>query len=119
MQDGQCPPQALCTFDDPSMCGWRNIHGDNFDWTRSNGGTVSAGTGPRNDHTYGTTQGIGFSYKLMLIMIYSCSKVGRVSNRPTTLEAYLQKSGLHQCLFCSFNKQEQMDNLKRLVLVQW
>lgn len=82
VQDGQCPPQALCTFDDPSMCGWRNIHGDNFDWTRSNGGTVSSGTGPRNDHTYGTTQGIGFSYNLVLIMIYSCSKVGRVFQSP-------------------------------------
>ena len=31
--------------------------GDNFDWTRDNGGTSSLGTGPRTDHTYGTAAG--------------------------------------------------------------
>lgn len=58
LQKGQCPSQSLCTFDDPGLCGWRNVQGDNFDWTRSNSGTSSFGTGPSNDHTYGTDQGI-------------------------------------------------------------
>ena len=57
LQDGKCPPQALCTFEDPGLCGWANIHGDNFDWTRANGQTGSYGTGPLNDHSYGTKQG--------------------------------------------------------------
>ena len=48
---------AECTFEDPNLCGWTNIHGDNFDWTRSSGSTVSLGTGPSADHTYGTNQG--------------------------------------------------------------
>jgi len=33
------------------------MNGDNFDWTRDNAGTSSFGTGPRNDHTYGTAAG--------------------------------------------------------------
>jgi hypothetical protein len=57
MQDGQCPPQLECTFEDPQLCGWKNIHGDNFDWTRANGKTASYNTGPSNDHTYGTNTG--------------------------------------------------------------
>ena len=58
IQDGRCPPQALCTFDDPGLCGWNNVKsGDNFDWTRANGRTLSSSTGPGNDHTYGTDQG--------------------------------------------------------------
>ncbi|EDO47787.1 predicted protein [Nematostella vectensis] len=54
MQDGACPPQLECTFEDTQLCGWSNVHGDNFDWTRANGRTASFGTGPSNDHTYGT-----------------------------------------------------------------
>jgi hypothetical protein len=69
VQDGQCPPQALCTFDDPSMCGWRNIAGDNFDWTRSSGRTGSSGTGPSNDHTYGTNQGEGYCNPTSMCML--------------------------------------------------
>lgn len=57
MQDGQCPPQLQCSFEDPYLCGWRNVHGDNFDWTRSNGYTASVGTGPSYDHTTGTSNG--------------------------------------------------------------
>ena len=48
---------AECTFEDTGLCGWTNIHGDNFDWSRASGSTASIGTGPRFDHTYGTSQG--------------------------------------------------------------
>lgn len=57
MQDGQCPPQTQCSFEDQKLCGWKNIHGDNFDWTRANGLTASLGTGPSFDHTTGTANG--------------------------------------------------------------
>ena len=57
MQDGQCPPQLQCAFEDQNLCGWKNVHGDNFDWTRTNGFTASSGTGPSFDHTYGTSAG--------------------------------------------------------------
>lgn len=57
MQDGQCPTQLQCSFEDPKLCGWKNIHGDNFDWTRANGYTASIGTGPPFDHTTGTANG--------------------------------------------------------------
>ena len=57
VRDGQCPAQVQCSFEDVKLCGWSNIHGDNFDWTRANGYTASANTGPPFDHTYGTKQG--------------------------------------------------------------
>eukprot|EP00794_Sanderia_malayensis_P017044 gene17044-18759_t len=57
LNDGRCPPQAECTFEDTGLCGWKNIHGDNFDWSRASGTTASFGTGPSSDHTYGTNFG--------------------------------------------------------------
>lgn len=57
LDDGTCPPAAECTFEDPNLCGWTNMKGDNFDWTRDNAGTGTYGTGPSNDHTYGTAAG--------------------------------------------------------------
>lgn len=56
-QDGQCPVQMQCSFENPNLCGWSNVQGDNFDWTRSNGYTSSSGTGPSVDHTSGTSNG--------------------------------------------------------------
>ena len=56
-QDGQCPVQMQCSFENPNLCGWSNVQGDNFDWTRSNGFTSSSGTGPSVDHTSGTSNG--------------------------------------------------------------
>jgi len=35
------------------MCGFVQNSGDNFDWTRNQGGTPSSGTGPSVDHTSG------------------------------------------------------------------
>ena len=49
---------AECSFEEADLCGWSNIGGDNFDWTRDNAGTSSLGTGPRIDHTYGTAAGM-------------------------------------------------------------
>lgn len=46
-----------CTFEG-GFCSWTNLKGDNFDWTRSRGGTASWNTGPNVDHTLGTNQGI-------------------------------------------------------------
>ncbi|XP_047128245.1 MAM and LDL-receptor class A domain-containing protein 1 isoform X1 [Hydra vulgaris] len=57
LTEGSCPPQAECTFEDPDLCGWTNIGGDDFDWTRDNAGTSSSGTGPQNDNTFGTAAG--------------------------------------------------------------
>ena len=48
---------AECTFEDPNLCGWTNMIGDDFDWTRDNSGTSSSGTGPLNDNTFGTPAG--------------------------------------------------------------
>ncbi|KAK7473655.1 hypothetical protein BaRGS_00035133, partial [Batillaria attramentaria] len=46
-----------CTFEDPGICGFTQATGDNFDWKRMNGRTATAGTGPSNDHTLGTSAG--------------------------------------------------------------
>ena len=36
---------------------WQCFSADDFDWTRQSGSTSSSGTGPTNDHTYGTAKG--------------------------------------------------------------
>jgi len=66
MQDGQCPPQVQCSFEDPNLCGWKNVHGDNFDWTRANGITASIGTGPSFDHTTGSSNGGCLLHSLLI-----------------------------------------------------
>lgn len=54
---GACPPQGFCNFE-TDTCQWNNVQsGDNFDWQRDNGGTPSIITGPKVDHTLGTSQG--------------------------------------------------------------
>ena len=45
-----------CTFES-GLCSWTNLKGDQFDWTRSKGGTASWNTGPAIDHTLGTNKG--------------------------------------------------------------
>ena len=40
-------------------CTWTNEEGtDDFDFTRFHGATASSGTGPAQDHTLGTPQGM-------------------------------------------------------------
>ena len=52
---------AVCDFEDDGLCGFDQDLYDDFDWIRNSGGTNSTGTGPTNDHTYGTTKGKHFS----------------------------------------------------------
>lgn len=42
-----------CTFDF-GMCGFFQVHMDDFDWIWSNQSTPTVGTGPDRDHTSGT-----------------------------------------------------------------
>ncbi|GAA6112174.1 MAM and LDL-receptor class A domain-containing protein 1 isoform X1, partial [Tachysurus ichikawai] len=47
----------VCTFDcnfDNDLCTWSQLATDVFDWTRHNGPTSTALTGPSSDHTTGT-----------------------------------------------------------------
>lgn len=48
---------GYCTFDSRSFCTWTNLKSDDFDWTLGHQGTLSRGTGPSNDHSYGTSKG--------------------------------------------------------------
>ena len=41
----------------PVSFSWSCFSADNFDWTRQSGSTSSTGTGPANDHTFGTAKG--------------------------------------------------------------
>lgn len=50
------PPNLACDFSN-DFCNWNQALDDDFDWTRLNGTTKSAGTGPKFDHTTGTGQG--------------------------------------------------------------
>ncbi|WAR02785.1 MLRP2-like protein [Mya arenaria] len=57
MISGACPPAGFCGFEQDT-CQWSNVlTGDDFDWQRDKGGTPSATTGPRVDHTQGSSQG--------------------------------------------------------------
>lgn len=51
------PKNLICNFENSNNCGYTNIQGDDFDWTRNTGATGSAGTGPFADHTLGTKSG--------------------------------------------------------------
>ena len=42
-----------CSFEQ-GLCSYTQLHDDQFDWTRTHGGTASHGTGPAFDHTQGT-----------------------------------------------------------------
>jgi hypothetical protein len=55
--EGACPATVNCDFEDPMLCGYTQDTSDQFDWTRQKGHTTSVGTGPTNDHTYGTATG--------------------------------------------------------------
>lgn len=44
-----------CQFS-TGFCGWTQSTTDDFDWTRKQGSTQSAGTGPPSDHTGGQYQ---------------------------------------------------------------
>ncbi|CAH1274166.1 MALRD1 [Branchiostoma lanceolatum] len=45
--------QGDCDFD-TDACGYQQDNADDFDWTRQQGTTVTANTGPSSDHTTGT-----------------------------------------------------------------
>lgn len=47
-----------CSFEDSSLCEYGQDSTDQFDWTMKAGSTSTVGTGPMNDHTYGTNQGV-------------------------------------------------------------
>jgi len=60
LTNGWCTAPAHCDFEN-NQCYFSNYGSsrrlDKFDWKRSNGGTPSAGTGPKTDHTTGTNLG--------------------------------------------------------------
>ncbi|KAH3887677.1 hypothetical protein DPMN_011695 [Dreissena polymorpha] len=49
---------ADCTFETINICGYIQDKTDVFDWSFQSGGTATTGTGPTNDHTYGTASGM-------------------------------------------------------------
>ncbi|KAK7488814.1 hypothetical protein BaRGS_00019949, partial [Batillaria attramentaria] len=42
-----------CDFESPNICGYQQMKGDQFDWSRNRGPTGTANTGPAADHTSG------------------------------------------------------------------
>lgn len=63
---GQCPPPGSCDFE-IDTCGYSNTRkGDNFDWQRSAGATLTPNTGPTVDHTTGSDRGI---LKLLSLLV--------------------------------------------------
>ena len=61
LNNGPCKTPPHCDFEN-NQCYFTNYNKyskmDKFDWTLSNDGTPSLGTGPRTDHTTGTNLGM-------------------------------------------------------------
>ena len=51
-----CPPKGSCDFE-RGTCGYTNLVDDQFDWLRHAGYTPSVKTGPKIDHTLGSSLG--------------------------------------------------------------
>ncbi|CAI9725294.1 and LDL-receptor class A domain-containing 2-like [Octopus vulgaris] len=54
--EGDCDDFNSCDFDF-GLCDWSQDWNDDFDWTRTNGETLSYSTGPKRDHSTGTGTG--------------------------------------------------------------
>ncbi|KAF6018699.1 hypothetical protein EB796_023000 [Bugula neritina] len=61
MSSGLCSaslsPTTLCTFESPVLCNFKQDATDDFDWSQRSGSTSTSGTGPTDDHTYGSPVG--------------------------------------------------------------
>ncbi|KAH3887715.1 hypothetical protein DPMN_011734 [Dreissena polymorpha] len=57
---GTCLYPGNCNFE-MDTCGWTNTNADDFDWLRSAGSTLTAGTGPSVDHTTNSDAGSVFT----------------------------------------------------------
>lgn len=66
---GPCAAPASCNFE-KDLCGFTNVVGDQFDWTRDNGGTPSSTTGPHNDHTTNSAAGTSLIYSCIYSLLY-------------------------------------------------
>jgi len=55
-------PTTLCTFESPVLCNFKQDATDDFDWSQRSGSTSTSGTGPTDDHTYGSPVGKTSSY---------------------------------------------------------
>ena len=62
---GPCPLPGSCNFE-KGLCGYTNQQGDQFDWTRAKGKTPSTRTGPHNDHTTNSPQGMLVMYLIFM-----------------------------------------------------
>lgn len=49
------PSTYDCHFES-GLCTWTQAKDDQFDWTRTTGGTGTGQTGPSNDHTHGDSK---------------------------------------------------------------
>lgn len=71
LEEDSCEPSGACDFE-RGFCGWRSVPipnppndptGDAAPiWLRNSGATPSPFSGPKSDHTTGTTLGKGFFY---------------------------------------------------------
>lgn len=53
-----------CDFEASDACHYQQETNDDFDWSRSSQSTITVGTGPSSDHTYGTSSGQNLMIKL-------------------------------------------------------
>lgn len=75
---------------------WKNVYTDDNDWARDNGTTPSGGTGPTQDHTFGTTQGY-FIYTEA-----SCDNIGYPNMGSDLVSAYFDFSNVTDTVLFSF-----------------
>uniref|UniRef100_A0A3B3RPL2 MAM domain-containing protein n=1 Tax=Paramormyrops kingsleyae TaxID=1676925 RepID=A0A3B3RPL2_9TELE len=89
LSNGACPPPGVCDFQG-SLCGWTNIEaGDQADWLRGRGTSPLPSTGPRVDHTMGSSQGY---------YVYVDSAVGQKGDKAMLYSEVFQPTQGDGCL---------------------
>lgn len=94
IDDGACPAAGSCNFE-KDLCDWTNSNaGDDFDWERAQGSTVTTGTGPQTDHTLNTAYGT---------YLYIEASAPRVTGDKAWLVSGTFSNGTSQCLSFWYN----------------
>jgi hypothetical protein len=107
-----CPNEdRLCTFEDPSICGYANDVLTQYNWTRTTGDDpLATGSKPTTDHTDGTSNGA-----YMLVDISQSSSL--ITNQRARLVSPMILSNGEQCVeFWYYTDAEALSTASRLNL---
>ena len=93
---------GVCNFEDYNdpYCTYANVNTDTFMWSIGTGGTLTANTGPSNDHTLGTNKGIYLTQNIrpLVVSFHSVWCYFELCLWHTTFVPSIQNCSLKHCL---------------------